>query len=379
MDRREFIKKGIYASAGLLYIDGTSAGAGIFSKTPREGVSKSIMEKNRSSYKKIEWVLYNDEKGVIQGSQPGIVQKSLEELVFTNKTPERELTEWEITSFAKLVPIKKLIEKNAHHYCVNPVWATMFFTYESSLTPIDHNKISDDYGLGQIKKKSEKLAKELGINTKSKFYSPDLKKEKNIFDPETNIIMSMLLHRYNIETNNLKNSDQAYAVYVNGNAGLKKDGSISDLSNQHIGPFHERYNYFMNIIPFFRGGAGFDKITNSDTKALLEIYNSTSNPAEIYQKELDYFLNDLEKNAKGDARSVLVYGDCSTFSRTLDLVWKQNQNNNYDRLLRVGNQLPRLIDGNANFDQKVKDELKKMVADNTRPLLEARKSGWRLF
>ncbi|MDP3026582.1 MAG: transglycosylase SLT domain-containing protein [Nanoarchaeota archaeon] len=376
MDRRDFIKKGIYASAGLLLSNNVSIDARESNKISIK--ERSAIEKNRSNYKKIEWVLYNNEKGIIHGAQPRANQQSLEQLVFTDKTPERELTEWEITALAKLVPIKKLIEKNSHHYCVNPVWATMFFTYESSLIPIDHNKLSDDYGLGQIKKKSEKLAKELGTSAKSKFYSPDLKKEKSIFDPETNIIMAMLLHRYNIETNNLKNSDQAYATYVNGSAGLKKDGSISDLSKQHIGPFHERYNYFMNIIPFFRGGAGFDKITNQDTKALLEIYNSASDPAEIYQKELAYFLDDLEKNAKGDARSVLVYGDCSTFSRILDLVWEQNQNNNYDRLLKLGNNILKLIDGNNNFDQKVKDELKGMVAGNTWPLLEARKSGWRL-
>lgn len=345
MNRREFIKKGSYLPLGLLLniscektksntLDKASSNQSL-----RENILLGRIERNRDNYRKIQWILNRD--AGVYGAQPGKDVKSLEQSVFTDKNPlSTELTEWETTTLAKFSPIKKLIEKHSPHYNINPMWATMFLTFESSLKPTDHNKLSEDFGLGQIKRSSEKLAKKLGTNIFGQFYSPDLKEEKSIFDPETNIIMAFLLTRYNIERNKLKNSDQAYAVYVHGTPGLDGEGNLTKESGEKLNAFHQRYDYYKNIIPLFKlEKKEIASIKNEDTKNLLNIYHTTSNPEEIYRQELDYFLNDLEKNLKGDARSVLVYDDCSTFSRTLDMVWNSNQKENYRRLFHIGKKL----------------------------------------
>lgn len=370
MDRRDFLKKGISAAVGIMAYSTLSNLA--------EGKERSKYNPYMSKYTKIDWVLYRDDEKIIHGATPDAQEiKKLEELVCTDKSSkgtgsaewkslfaykeprEIEPTDWDITALAKLVPVKRLIEQHAQYYSINPMWATMFLTFESLLKPADYNKMSNDFGLGQIKLKSEKLAKSLGTNPRGKLYSPYLKKEKIIFDPETNIIMAMLLHRYNIEAMNLKNSDQVYAVYVRGKAGLstftKKPNRIT---KEIIDSIHERYLYYENVVPLFRLEKDeVASIENPDTKFLLGLYHSGLETKEMYEKEMDYFLGNLEKKLAGDVRSVLVYDDCVTFERALETVWNHNPRGAHGKLLEIGSELSKLV----GEDKDLKDRVEKTI------------------
>ncbi len=351
------IKLGILGSlTTLLVLDPVFQGCESKEKQHMEKIqpaeSKSY-SKDTYNYPHVDWILSKKESKLIHGYNQNRenLPKSLEEIVFREADPKKiNLTEWEITSLARLIPIKLLIEKHAHYYSIDPMWATMFLNFESAHNPADFNKKSNDFGLGQIKRKSERLAKELGTNVNGKFYSPYLDSKKNIFEPETNIIMSMILHRYNIDEYNLNNSDQAYAIYVRGKLGLTPDGKLNGSSINKIKGLHDRYDYYKNIIPLFRlKKEEIESISNKDTRKLLKMYNenkNTNNIKEIYKKELDYFLNDLEKNINGDARSVLVYDDCVVFAKTLNVAFGINQADNYRRLKNVGYKLKKVVKEN---------------------------------
>lgn len=344
-------------------------GAMIFSQLSCSSIDKKGIQyrdeiRNEKNENGFNWILYKDKGKITYGKKPDKKNpKRLEELVFTDKDPSKiELTEWEVPFLSRLVPLKKLIEKHAPHYNINAFWATMFFNKESQLYPADNNTLSNDFGLGQIKRRSEKLAKKLGTDFKHKYYSPYLKKHKSIFDPENNILMAMLLNRYNIDRFNLKNSDQAYAIYWRGEPGLNPDGSLSELTKDELDFFRERYKLYENVIPLFRlGENGIQNIKNEDTKKLLEIYHSKSSVKDMYKKQLNYFLTDLKKNVNGEARSVLVYEDCVVFSKTLNEVWKINQTKNYKTLLRIGKKLSK---------QVVHEDLKERVENSYNLLKE---------
>lgn len=380
MERREFIKKGLSATAGIIaysrlcnLCSGEESGSATIAPYTRN--------RHRKGYSTVEWKLHEDEDSGIKiyGATPKSYQdpKELEALVCTDKNPgkkgpreweplfadrdprEIELTEWDITALAKLVPVKRLIEEHSHYFSINPMWATMFFTYESLLKPADHNKRSNDFGLGQIKPKSERLAKTLGTNSKSKLYCPSLKKEGLIFEPETNIIMSMLLHRANTEKMNLKDSDQTYAIYAAGKAGLSSWGKkLTRASKNKVKGMRDRYLYYQNIIPLFRLERDeIADIENPDTRFLLELYHDGLGAQEMYQRETVYFLNDLEQNLTGDVRSVLVYDDCVTFERALETIWNHNERGVHGKLIEIGSDLSRLV----SEDQELKDRVDKSM------------------
>lgn len=321
--------------------------------------NEASMPREQYKFRQINWIFNENDQSY--GYEIKRNPQSLEEMAFTDKD-ERELTEWEMPSLARLIPLKKFIENHSNYYGINPMWATTFFAFESGLNPCDFNKISDDYGLGQIKTDSEKLAKKRGSDPADFLYSPYLDKTKSIFDPKTNITMAMLLHRYNIEKFNLTNSDQAYSIYCRGEASLNPDGSVNDLSKELIKSFHERYDSFQNIIPLFRlKPEDIKKIENKDTRTLMEIYHKNLSIPETYELELDYFLGDLGnqvlgKQLKGDARSVLVYDDCFTFAKALEMTTGKNQKENYKKLLEIGKKIYNLVE-----DEELKGRMDRTV------------------
>ncbi|MFH1073225.1 MAG: hypothetical protein V1743_07395 [Nanoarchaeota archaeon] len=327
----------ILVSSALLF---SGCAGGPAAQHPDAGVSATF--DMRTAYTPIEWQFGDDNK---YGGYTGSRIQHLEDLVYTDRDPRSiQLTEWELPILAKLVPIKRLIETYANRFGIDSVWATMFFTYESQLIPADHNTFSDDYGLGQIKKESEKLALRLGRNTTSTYFTPDLNPEKSIFDPQKNIIMALLLHRYNIEQYGLKNSDQAYAVYVRGMAGLNSDGSLNDLTRDILAGFRARYGDYANIIPLFRlAPAAVDSLADLDTKMLLQTYHAGGPPEKMYAEELEYFLGALERKLDGSARSVLTYEICGSFAMTLDDSYCRNELPAYQRLARIEKQLNKLV------------------------------------
>ena len=214
----------------------------------------NVAQSSESSFKKIDWILSKNGTQIIRGinPNPNPSYNSLENLVFTDIDPNSfDITPWDITVMAKFVPLKRLIEKHADHYSIDPMWASQFFNLESLMIPTDHNTLSDDFGLGQIKRNSERLAKRLGTDPTNVLYSPDLDTNGNIFDPETNIIMAMLLHRYNIKKHGLKNSNQVYAVYFRGKPGLKPNGAISKIAKDNVDGLRERFELYRNVIPLF--------------------------------------------------------------------------------------------------------------------------------
>ena len=309
----------------------------------------NVAQSSESSFKKIDWILSKNGTQIIRGinPNPNPSYNSLENLVFTDIDPHSfDITPWDITVMAKFVPLKRLIEKHADHYSIDPMWASQFFNLESLMIPTDHNTLSDDFGLGQIKRNSERLAKRLGTDPTNVLYSPDLDTNGNIFDPETNIIMAMLLHRYNIKKHGLKNSNQVYAVYFRGKPGLKPNGIISKIAKDNVDGLRERFELYRKVIPLFRLREGeIRQLKNKDAKVLLEIYNSTSNPREMYAKELDYFLSDIEDNLTGDIRTVLIFDDSVSFASTLEISYGINQADTYKRLEAVGNKLKNIVEG----------------------------------
>jgi hypothetical protein len=291
----------------------------------------------------IQWVMQKSPEQTVVIRTLEQNKKPLEEIVFTDKEPRTiALTEWEMPMLSRLVPVKRLIEKHAHHYGIHPMWATMFFNFESQLNPVDVNTLSDDYGMGQIKRESEVLAKRMGTSPASKYYSPDLRADKSIFDPETNIIMAMMLHRYNIDTLGLKNSDQAYSIYVRGKESINRDGSLGESTRKIVDSLRDRYQGYSRIIPLFRLD-DLSRITNPDQKKSLEIYRQTADPRTAYQALLGHFLMDLESVQKPEARTVLVFEDCVTFARTLRIAYAEQNSAQYERLRHVAEKIARVI------------------------------------
>lgn len=316
------------------------------SASPAEGPASAQASEaaDIEAFHRVEWWLYKDADRTVLDAEPERTRRAakLEELVFGDRGGGVELTPWEVTTLAKLVPIKPLIERYAAHYSISPMWATMFLTLESNLKPNDRNRLSDDYGLGQIKRASEVRAKRLGTDPRSIFFCPDLDAKGSIYDPQTNIIMAMLLHRDNIETYGLRTSDQAYAIYFRGPPGLNADGSLSDLTSSQLDALRERYLLYENIIPLFRlGPKELAEVRNADTRTLMGIYAAQLPVKETYRRELDYFLPDIEANPAGDPRSVLAYDDCVAFAVTLESAFGTDQTSAYRRLAAVGERLMR--------------------------------------
>lgn len=299
----------------------------------------------------IQWILDKEDNVILWGEQPveGEVTR-LEDAVYNNLDVTHELrtqglNEWLNPTLARLVPLKSMIEKHSSHYDINPLWAAIFFSFESQLTPSDFNRYSDDFGLGQVKRQSEALAKTIGKMENSEFYSPHLDVNKSIYDPETNIIMSLMLHRYNIARYGLKNSDQAYAVYVRGIAGLDDKGQLNNLTIDLLNGFHSRYDIMEKVVPMFTlNDKEINDLDNEDTKRILQIHNSDTLPVEKYWMMLDYFTDSLVNKRDGSARSVLVFNDCVAFATTLDKSYGIDQSVTYDVLEILGDKIMDKVD-----------------------------------
>ena len=308
----------------------------------------------------IEWILDKENKNYKYGKQPeGKETITLEDAINTHnpkidpEIKDEGLNEWLNPTLARLVPLKDMIEKHANHYEINPLWAAMFFSFESQLNPSDYNTFSDDFGMGQIKRQSERIAKTLGTIPDSIFYSPYLNPEKSIYDPETNIIMSLMLHRYNIARYGLQNSDQTYAVYVRGTAGLDEKGELNHWTIDLLDGFHSRYDVMKKVVPLFElPTEDIKEIDNKDTREILQVYHKDATPEDKYQMMLDHFIGTLIRKTDGSAKSVLTFDDCVVFARTLDKSYGRDQTNNYRALESLGDSI---------YDQVESRDLKKRM------------------
>jgi hypothetical protein len=306
-------------------------------------VNYRVENGQKKKFLDIEWILHMTKDKVILGGTPDQTRSpyGLEDILVPGKDSKKiRLSEWEKPTFARLAPVKKMIEKQSAFYSINPLWAAIFFNFESLLNPTDFNELTNDYGIGQVKIPSANFARIWIGDKNSPYYNPDFDPAGNIYDPQTNIIISMMLHRYNIERLGLKDSDQVYATYLLGPDSINSDGSLSEDGKKVMDSFRGRFKLYERVVPLFSLYDQDNTTTDDpDVKKVLEIYQENDDPKEMYKELLTHFLGKLEGNLLANAESVLTFDDCVVYAKTLDLSYKVNQSDNFSRLIKVGDSL----------------------------------------
>jgi hypothetical protein len=306
-----------------------------------------VTERKKEDYRNIKWVLDKDGNKEVIGTQPNFKTppETIEDIVQRDfgmeaADPKKTyLTVWEKVALSRMVPLKRAIEKHSNFYEVNPMWSLMVFNLESLLDPTDVNRKSNDYGLGQVKVDSFNFAKLKGTNKDEVyFFSPDLNPNKSIFDPETNIIVSLMLHRWNMERYDLESSDQAYAIYVRGkNRGLTEILGISKYTEKLVEALHQRFDTYKRIIPFFCMNAGeVEEIKDPEVREYMTLYHQNLPIPEAYTRLLDYSLSRIEKVKRPLMGEVLLYDNCVSYVKTLEIAFDRDQKDNITKLQKIG-------------------------------------------
>lgn len=197
----------------------------------------------------------------------------------------------DVVLIGRFLPIKVIIEKYTSRYNVNILWYCQTLFEESNIDPVAYNPDTKDYGISQEKKATFEEARTLALDKTNIYYSgvdlPD-----NIYNPESNIISSLIFVRSKL-INEFKipigNEKLLSAVYNLGYNAITPNGELSNGSITYINLVESRKSIVKRIFEYFKSSEN----QNKSIKELLSLYNPDLTPRQMYHVVFSYYLSKL--------------------------------------------------------------------------------------
>jgi len=273
--------------------------------------------------------------------EPRSAETLFQELRADATPPSEQMEPWSQILLGRLLAIDEMVAKHSSYYGTDYLEQLLAFAAESLFDPLAQGPQVDDRGIGQVGYWAEGAGRRWAGDPESRYFSPDLDPDGDIWDPETNIILATTIFRWVYTSPEVTSAQMAYGIYTSGHSGLRDDGSLDPYAQARV---DRAASYRERVTDFFRLKLGIGgEPEHPLTRGILEIDRYNEDGRDTYRALRDFYLEILQDPADV-AVAVLLAKETLLYTDLLARGYKEDGDEAYGALLTaLLNLEPRIV------------------------------------